>query len=104
LNSEIHVSVCRPCPDKGKAALIQKVMLYDEMGLAGYQGMGFEADRWGEFSRLYRRLMGLALERKRDRAVVEKGMVRRQMNTAGALGAGDNGTGLSDLKLPAMLR
>ena len=68
------------------------------------QGVGFEADRWGEVSRLYRRLMGLALERKSGRAVVEKGLARRQMNTAEALEADDNGTVLPDLKLAAMLR
>ena len=68
------------------------------------QGVGFEAERWGEVSRLYRRLMGLALGRKSGRAVVEKGVVRPQMNSAEALEAEDNGTTLPDLKLAAMLR
>ena len=35
------------------------------------QGVGFEAERWGEVSRLYRRLMGLALGRKSGRAKVD---------------------------------
>ncbi len=68
------------------------------------QGVGFESERWGEVSRLYRRMMGLALERKSGRTVVEKGVVRPQMNAAEALEAEDNGTVLPDLKLAAMLR
>ena len=68
------------------------------------QGVGFERERWGEVSRLYRRLMGLALGRKSGKAVVEKGVVRRQMNAAEALETDDNRTPLPDLKLAAMLR
>ena len=68
------------------------------------QGVGFEAKRWGEVSRLYRRLMGLALGRKRGKAVVEKGVDRRQLTAAEALESEDNGTVLPDLKLAAMLR
>ena len=53
----------------------------------------------------FRRMLGLALERKNGRAVVvEKGLVRLQMNTAEALAAETNGTALPDLKLAAMLR
>ncbi|MGL5018003.1 MAG: transposase, partial [Luteolibacter sp.] len=69
------------------------------------QGVGFEAERWGEVSRLYRRLMGLALERKSGKAEV---VSKRRSQTAGtaseALEAKDNGTVLPDLKLAAMLR
>jgi hypothetical protein len=69
------------------------------------QGVGFEAERWGEVSRLYRRLMGLALERKSGKAVVDS---QRRSQTAAtameALEAEDNGTVLPDLKLAAMLR
>ncbi len=68
------------------------------------QGVGFDAERWVEVSRLYRRLMGLALERKSGKAAVAKGVVRPQVNSVEALGAGDNGTVLPDLKLAAMLR
>ena len=67
-------------------------------------GVGFEADRWKEVSRVYRWTMGLALGKKGGRAMVEKGGVRLQMNTAEALEAEDNGTVLPDLKLAAMLR
>ena len=69
------------------------------------QGVGFEAERWGEVSRLYRRLMGLALGRKSGKAVVDS--QRRSQTTATAmqtLEAKDNGTVLPDLKLAAMLR
>ncbi|MGL5017081.1 MAG: hypothetical protein ACRDBP_03025, partial [Luteolibacter sp.] len=69
------------------------------------QGVGFEAERWGEVSRLYRRLMGLALQRRSGKAEV---MSERRSQTAAtereALEATDNGTVLPDLKLAAMLR
>jgi REP element-mobilizing transposase RayT len=69
------------------------------------QGVGFEAERWGEVSRLYRRLMGLALQRKSGKAVVDS---QRRSQTAGtameSLEAEDNGSVLPDLKLAAMLR
>jgi len=68
------------------------------------QGIGFDAERWPEVSRLYRRTMGLALQRKNGKAAVEQGEVRRQMNEAEALEAEDNGTILPDLKVAAMLR
>jgi putative transposase len=67
-------------------------------------GAGFEAEKWKEVSRVYRRTMGLALGRKSGRAEVEKGVVRPQMNTAEALEAEDNGTVLPDLGMAAMLR
>jgi hypothetical protein len=66
------------------------------------QGVGFEADRWREVSRLYRRLMGLALERKSGKA--ELGRQRRSKTAATANEVGDNETVLPDLKLAAMLR
>ncbi|MGL5017929.1 MAG: transposase [Luteolibacter sp.] len=69
------------------------------------QGVGFEAERWGEVSRLYRRLMGLALQRRSGKAEV---VSKRRSQTAGTatevLEAKDNGTVLPDLKLAAMLR
>ncbi|MGL5016909.1 MAG: transposase [Luteolibacter sp.] len=69
------------------------------------QGMGFEAERWGEVSRLHRRLMGLALQRKSGKA--EVGSQQRSQTAATAtevLEGKDNGTVLPDLKLAAMLR
>jgi putative transposase len=69
-----------------------------------HEGVGFEAERWKDVVRTYRRVMGLALERKNGRAKVEKGVFKPQMNTAKALAAETNGTALPDLKLAAMLR
>jgi len=68
-----------------------------------HQGVGFEAEKWREVSRIYRRLMGMALGRKSGRAEVEKGVVRPQMNTAEALEAKDNGTVLPDIGMAGML-
>ena len=69
-----------------------------------HQGAGLEAEKWKEVSRIYRRTMGLTLGRKSGKAEVEKVVARRQVNTAEALEAQDNGTALPDLKLAAMLR
>ncbi len=68
-----------------------------------HQGAGFEAERWKEISRIYRRTMGLALGRKSGRAEVEMGAVQPQMNTAEALKAEENGTVLPDLGMAKML-
>jgi putative transposase len=69
-----------------------------------HEGVGFEVQKWKETSRIYRRTMGLALERKSGNAMVQKSVVRAQMNTAEALEAAENGTVLADLKLAGMLR
>jgi hypothetical protein len=73
------------------------------------QGVGFEAEQWREVSRLYRRLMGLALGRKSGRAKVNpqrKSQVRSKTTPSAmeAQEADENGTVLPDLKLAAMLR
>ena len=72
------------------------------------QGVGFDSERWPEVSRLYRRLMGLALERKSGKAEVGS---QRQVVDRGhddgvvrVVGAEDNGTVLPELNLAAMLR
>ncbi len=69
------------------------------------QGVGFDSEKWPEASRLYRRLMGLALERKSGTAEVDS---QRRSQTAAtameALEAADNGTVLANLKWSAMLR
>ncbi len=69
-----------------------------------HQGAGFEADRWKESSRIYRRAMGLALGRKSGRAEVENGLVHPKMNVAEAIQTQDNGTVLPELGMEAMLR
>jgi len=68
-----------------------------------HEGTGFEADKWQEVSRIYRRAMGLALGRKSGKAEVDKSKVKPGLNTAEALAAKDNGTVLPDLGMAAML-
>jgi hypothetical protein len=71
------------------------------------QGVGFEAEKWRDVSRLYRRLMGLALGRKPGRAeVTGAGNKPGQttMNTAEILESGGNETVLKDLDMTRMLR
>ncbi len=71
------------------------------------QGVGFEAEKWSEVSRLYRRLMGLALVRKSGRAEVsraEKGRGQTTMNTAEMRESNDPGSVLKDLGMAKMLR
>jgi REP element-mobilizing transposase RayT len=71
------------------------------------QGVEFDSGKWEEVSRLYRRLMGLALGRKPGRAENQR---RSQtaatvtMNTAEMLESKDNGTVLKDLGMVKMLR
>ncbi len=71
------------------------------------QGVGFDSGKWLEASRLYRRLMGLALSRKPGRTENQR---RSQtaatvtMNTAEMLESKDNGTFLKDLGMAKMLR
>ena len=70
------------------------------------QGVGFEAEQWQEVSRLYRRLMGLALGRKPGRAEVAGAGNRAgqdTLNTAEMLDSKDNGTVLKDLGFAQML-
>ena len=69
-----------------------------------YEGVNYDAERWKDVMRTYRRVMGLALDQKNGRTVVEKGEARPQINAAEALTAETNGTALPDLKLAAMLR
>jgi hypothetical protein len=71
------------------------------------QGVGFEAGKWQEVSRLYRRLMGLALGKKPERAEVSessKGLGQTTKNTAELLESEDNETVLKDLGMARMLR
>lgn len=72
-----------------------------------HDGVGFEAERWVEVSRLYRSLMGMTLGRKPGRAeMVSPRQAQRQatMNTAEILENEDNGTVLKDLGIAKMLR
>jgi hypothetical protein len=68
-----------------------------------HEGVGFEAEKWQEVSRIYRRAMGLALGRKSGGAAVEsRGLVTK--NTEELLEANDNETVLPDLGMAGMLR
>ena len=62
--------------------------------------IGFDASKWKEASRRYRRLLGMALERKSGRA--EIGKVRK--NEVGARGATEDRPHLPDLSMAKMLR
>ena len=68
-----------------------------------HEGAGFEADRWQQVSRIYRRAMGLALGRKSGKAEVDRKKIKPGLNTEEALAAKDNGTVLPDLGMAAML-
>ena len=85
---------------KARAGLVRACM--------SHHGAGFEAEKWKEISRIYRRTLGLALGRKSGHAEVEKAPadqpVRPPMNSAEALEAKDNGTVLPDLGYASMLR
>ena len=68
-----------------------------------HRGVGFEAEKWKDVSRIYRRLMGLALGRKPGRAEV-KARVPVTKNTEEMLASKDNETVLPDLAMAGMLR
>jgi hypothetical protein len=69
------------------------------------QGVGFDSGEWLEVSRLYRRLMGLALGRKPGRAENQRLTAATvTKNTAEMLESKDNGTVLKDLGMAKMLR
>jgi len=70
------------------------------------QGVGLEAEQWQDASRLYRRLMGLALGRKPGRADVTgagKRVAKNMLNSADLLESKGNGTVLKDLGMTQML-
>jgi putative transposase len=68
-------------------------------------------DKWREVSRLYRRLMGMAIERKSGRSGLSRAKNSKgnqsgqsQLNTAEMLASKDNGTILKDLGMAKLLR
>lgn len=71
----------------------------------GHKGAGFEAERWSDVSRIYRRLMGMALERKSMKAkMAPRAIQLKTKNTAEALEAGENETVLKELGVAKMRR
>lgn len=81
---------------KARAGLVRACM--------SHHGAGFEAEKWKEVSRIYRRALGLALGRKSGKAEAGKGVVRVPVNMAEAMMSEGNGTVLPDLEMAAMLR
>jgi len=70
------------------------------------QGVGFEAEQWQQVSRLYRRVMGLALGHKPGRADVDGAGTRvaqNMLNSAEMLESKANDTVLKDLGFAKML-
>ena len=71
------------------------------------QGVGFEAEKWVEVSRLYRRMMGFSLERNPGRADVAGARCKAgqsALNTGELPESEDNETILKDLGMAKMLR
>jgi REP element-mobilizing transposase RayT len=70
------------------------------------RGVGYDAGKWDEVSRLYRRMMGLAIGRKPGSAEVSKsakGIGQTTKNTAELLESEDNETALKDLGMAKIL-
>jgi hypothetical protein len=71
-----------------------------------HKGVGFEAEKWKEVSRIYRRAMGMALGRKNSNFKFQnssKSKTSITKNTAEMLESEDNETVLPDLGLARML-
>ncbi len=71
------------------------------------QGVGFEAGKWSEVSRMYRRMMGLALGKRVGRADPKLGSqsdATVTKNSAEMLDGKGNETVLKDLGMAKMLR
>jgi hypothetical protein len=68
------------------------------------EGVGFDAERWPEVSRLYRRMMGIALGKNPGRANVEKTGQQVTKTSEELLASEDNETVLKDLRVTQMLR
>jgi putative transposase len=72
-----------------------------------HKGAGFEAERWKEVSRIYRRAMGMALGRKNSNFKTQTSRKRLDAvtkNEAEMLESQDNETVLPDLGMAGMLR
>jgi len=84
---------------KARAGLVRACM--------SHHGGGFEAEKWRDVSRIYRRAMGMALGKKNGRAEIERrsqAAATVTKNTADLLESKDNETVLPDLGMAAMLR
>jgi len=81
---------------KAREGLVRACMSGDDVG--------FEAERWNDISRIYRRAMGFALGRKSGWGAASAGKVQSNLNTAEALEKGDGSTALKELGMAKMLR
>jgi REP element-mobilizing transposase RayT len=84
----------------------------------GHKGVGFEAEKWKEVSKMYRKLLGLAIERKsgcaqeqvtaakaqRLTAVMEKSLRSGEKPDPNAVKQEDNDTVYPEMRLSDMLR
>jgi putative transposase len=71
-----------------------------------HKGIGFEAEKWKEVSRIYRRAMGMALGRKPSNFKLQTSSKRKTsvtMNEAEMLESENNETMLPDLRMAGML-
>ncbi len=68
------------------------------------EGVAFDAASWPEISRLYRRMMGMALDKKVGRAAIVKTRQSVTKNSAELLESPENQTSLKDLGTTKMLR
>jgi REP element-mobilizing transposase RayT len=71
-----------------------------------HKGIGFDAEKWKEVSRIYRRAMGMALGRKNSNFKIQnssKSKTSITKNTAEMLESEDNETVLPDLGMAGML-
>jgi REP element-mobilizing transposase RayT len=80
---------------KARAGLVRACM--------SHEGAGFEAGKWKEVSRIYRRVLGMALGSRSGRAEVGR-VPLVTLNTEEMLASGDNETVLPDLRFAGMLR
>lgn len=73
-----------------------------------HHGAGFEAERWKEVSRIYRRTLGIGLERRPGQAqaaALRSVRTARQVGVAKRVGEeGESGSALRELGMAAMLR
>ena len=71
-----------------------------------HNGTGFDAEKWRDVAKRYRRLLGMALERKNSNSktqTLRKSRSGSAMNEAEAMAADDNGTVLKELSIARML-
>lgn len=71
-----------------------------------HRGVGFESEKWQDAARIYRQLMGLALQRKSGHAESKASnhALKAKVKGEAELTPEDNGTVLPELGLAAMLR